>query len=204
MKKTFFSLFLVLTIILLPSCASTKSPSDQSKATSTNEITTQEPTDPLSVAFKQIKQFAKAYTSSDAAAATYKELVPQLENYNIAATLIIFSEDDEQNGTEELDHCFPADSPNKPTADDVFANGYIKKLALKNKDKYTVMSDEEMANMLFDEGIEYEGKSVFQENIEFKTDKFKFKGYLFGIRKLTVLGSDGYITVCVVAYEPVG
>lgn len=196
MKKSVIALLLVIAIALLSSCSS-KNPSVEQSASTT--VTIAEPTDILSVSYKQVKKFAKAYTSSKDATKTFEDFLPAFEGYNIVISYPDFFEDE-----YEMGECFSVDNEHKPTIDDIYGNDNIKKIFEKTKDKYPEITEEELDIFLSGGNILYDGNSFITDTFEFKTENFKFKGYAFGIRKMDFYGTNYYITSCVIAYEYIG
>lgn len=196
MKKTIIALFLVIATAFFSSCSS-KNPSLEQSASTI--VTTTEPTDILSVSYKQVKDFANAYTSSKDATKTYKEFLPAFEGYNIVISFADFSETE-----QKIEQCFSVDNEHKPSVDDIYGNNNIKELIEKTKDKYPEMTAEEFETFFSGKDILYDGNAFITDTFEFKTENFKFKGYAFGIRKTIIFGTNYYITSCVIAYEYVG
>lgn len=114
MKKTIIALCLVIATSFFSSCSS-KNPSLEQSASTI--VTTTEPTDILSVAYKQVKDFANAYTSSKDATKTYKEFLPTFEGYNIVISFADFSETE-----QKIEQCFSVDNEHKPSVDDIYGN----------------------------------------------------------------------------------
>ena len=111
MKKIIIAFLLVIITVFLSSCSS-KNPSIEQSASTT--VTTTEPTDILSVSYKQAKNFAKAYTSSKDAINTYKDFLPAFEGYNIYISYADFSE-----AEQKIEECFSGDNEHKPSVGDI-------------------------------------------------------------------------------------
>jgi len=196
MKKTLFALLLVIATIFLSSCSSKNPSIEQSESTT---VTTTEPTDILSVSYKQVKDFANAYTSSKDATKTYKEFLPAFEGYNIVISFADFSETE-----QKIEQCFSVDNEHKPSVDDIYGNNNIKELIEKTKDKYPEMTAEEFETFFSGKDILYDGNAFITDTFEFKTENFKFKGYSFGMFKTVLFETDYSLTLCVIAYEYIG
>jgi len=196
MKKTLFALLLVIATIFLSSCSSKNPSIEQSESTT---VTTTEPTDILSVSYKQAKNFAKVYTSSKDATKTYVEFLPKFKGYNIVISYADFSEVE-----QKIEQCFSVDNKHKPSVNDIYGNDYIKELIEKTKDKYPKMTDEDLEKFLSGEAIMQDGNKYITDTFEFKTENFKFKGYSFGMFKTVLFETDYSLTLCVIAYEYIG